>query len=193
MFCSVITNAFAFSFTGNLTNDNEVQLFNFTTSSLSDVTLRTWSYAGGTNANGDLISSGGFDPVISLFDDLGDFIDENDDGIDVSPDPISDNPYDSLITINLGVGDYTVAIMQYPIFAVGPTLADGFSDSGLSFDERTSSWALDIEGVDTAILSSTVTAIPVPAAMWLFGSGVVGLIGVTKRSSKVSALLAKLG
>jgi hypothetical protein len=34
------------------------------------------------------------------------------------------------------------------------------------------------------------TAIPVPAAVWLFGSGLVGLIGATKKSSKVSGLKA---
>lgn len=31
--------------------------------------------------------------------------------------------------------------------------------------------------------SMTVTAVPVPAAVWLFGSGLIGLIGVTRRKA----------
>ena len=48
-------SAFAgdFSFTGDFKNGNEVQPFNFTvTENFAEVTLRTWSYAGGTNAVG---------------------------------------------------------------------------------------------------------------------------------------------
>ena len=47
--------------------------------------LRTWGYAGGTNINGSLISPGGFDPILSVFDATGGLlsssalIDSNDD------------------------------------------------------------------------------------------------------------------
>ena len=37
------------SFTGTLSDPNQVLLFNFTVGSPSNVTLRTWSYAGGVN------------------------------------------------------------------------------------------------------------------------------------------------
>ena len=52
LFASLLVSGSAsaadFSFTGNFTNDNEVQEFNFSVAgSPSDVTLRTWSYAGG--------------------------------------------------------------------------------------------------------------------------------------------------
>jgi hypothetical protein len=57
-----------FSFTGNFKNDNEVQEFNFSVvRSPSDVMLRTWSCAGGTNVAGAVIQRGGFDPIVSLF------------------------------------------------------------------------------------------------------------------------------
>ena len=71
------------SFTGNLADDNDVELFDFTLASTSDVTLRTWSYAGGTNAAGNLIAAGGFDPIVSLFFGTGSpaiLFDANDDG-----------------------------------------------------------------------------------------------------------------
>jgi len=32
-----------------------------------------------------------------------------------------------------------------------------------------------------AVRSGDVSAVPVPAAMWLFGSGLLGLIGVARR------------
>jgi hypothetical protein len=35
-----------------------------------------------------------------------------------------------------------------------------------------------------------VSQVPVPAAMWLFGSGLMGLIGMRKKVSKVSVLSA---
>jgi hypothetical protein len=184
---TITANATSTSFTGNLANDDDVQLFNFTTNSLSDVTLRTWSYAGGTNANGDLISAGGFDPILALFDSLGNLIDQNDDGVGVANDPITGSGFDTLLTSSLAAGDYTVAVMQYSNFAFGPTLADGFEGSGVSgFDGRTSFWAFDISGVDTA----TVSSVPVPAAVWLFGSGLFGLIGMKKKSSNIPNLSA---
>ena len=48
-----------FSFTGNFSNDDEVQPFNFSVvGSAADVSLRTWSYAGETNAGGTEIARG---------------------------------------------------------------------------------------------------------------------------------------
>ncbi len=38
-----------------------------------------------------------------------------------------------------------------------------------------------------ALRLNTVSSVPVPAAAWLFGSGLIGLIGTRKKSSKVSA------
>jgi hypothetical protein len=82
-------NAADFSFTGNLKDDNEVQEFNFTVAeAAADVTLRTWSYAGGTNAQKTVIERGGFDPIVSLFNgSTGAQISQNDDGRLV-PDPV---------------------------------------------------------------------------------------------------------
>lgn len=41
-----------------------------------------------------------------------------------------------------------------------------------------------VSGLSCAILSGlTVSTVPIPAAVWLFGSGIVGLIGIAKRST----------
>lgn len=80
-FATGSVNTANFSFTGNFSNDDEVQPFNFSVvGSAADVSLRTWSYAGGMNAGGTEIARGGFDPVITLFDSVtGVKITENDD------------------------------------------------------------------------------------------------------------------
>jgi hypothetical protein len=158
-----------FSFTGNLTNDDDVQLFNFSVSSPRIVTLRTWSFDGGTNAGGTDISAGGFDPVIALFDNSGNLIVQVDDSD-------SGETFDSLLTQNVDVGEYTVSLMQYANFAFGPTLAEGFQGSEtINFNGYTSFWALDIKGVDNA------STVPIPNAAWLFVSGLLGLFTVKKR------------
>jgi hypothetical protein len=43
------------------------------------------------------------------------------------------------------------------------------------------------EGFDTASLAITApSAIPVPAAVWLFGTALIGMVGFSKRKSKVA-------
>jgi hypothetical protein len=175
---SVSALAANFSFSGNLAGDNDVQLFSFTLAAPSDVTLRTWSYAGGTNAAGDLIAAGGFDPIVSLFDGAGSpaiLIDANDDGFGVPVDPGTGNAYDSLLErFMLLAGTYTVALSQSNNFANGPTLGDGFLGAGNSnFDGRTSAWALDILGADSA-------GLPLPGTLALTMLGLAAA-GVTRR------------
>jgi hypothetical protein len=57
--------------------------------------------------------------------------------------------------------------------ALGTTLPGGFSLEQLDPDSSTSIY-----------LSSTlaISAVPIPAAIWLFGSGLIGLVGFSKRS-----------
>src|SRR4029453_10352361 len=45
----------AFSFTGTLTTADDVLQFEFTITADSEITLRTYSYAGGTNGAGEVI------------------------------------------------------------------------------------------------------------------------------------------
>ena len=59
-----------FSFTGSILTDDQLELFQFTAPSASTV-VRTWGYAGGTNAAGTLVPGGGFDPILSVFDATG--------------------------------------------------------------------------------------------------------------------------
>lgn len=153
-----LASAADLSFTGTFSTDDDVQTFNFTITTASTVTLRTWSYAGGTNANGDVINAGGFDPILALFDSSGELIDQNDDGSSshVAADPVTNEHWDTYLQVDLTAGTYTVAVMQYSNFANGPNISNGFSGSGTtgfvddSGDTRTNEWAFDILNVDSA-------------------------------------------
>lgn len=189
-----------FSFTGSFQQDDEVQLFNFTVGGSSSVILRTWSYAGGTNAAGNVIERGGFDPILALFDGTGFLIDTNDDGGcgPVVPDALTGMCWDTYFEQALTPGSYTVAIMEYNNFANGPYLSDGFARtgqgnftatfgwcaddqapnatgfcdvSGVLGGARSNAWAFDILGVESASTPPPVNSVPEPSPLGLLGLG----------------------
>ena len=173
-----------FSYTGSLSGPNDVQLFNFVVGSQSTVTLQTYSYAGGTMADGTVVASGGFDPILALFDSNGQLIMQNDDGAGSVPaDPNTGNHWDTYLQQILQPGTYTVSVMAFSNFANGPNLSDGFENDG-SFNDRNSNWAFDILGVSEA---TQVGAVPEPStwAMMLIG---FGAIGFAVRRQKKAAL-----
>lgn len=139
------------SFVGSLITPNDVLVFDFTLDEAGSVILRTYSYAGGTNAAGQEMPSGGFDPILALFDGLGNLIDQNDDGgsANVPADPDTGSFYDTYLESELDAGDYQVAVTVFSNFAVGPTIDDGFqSNNGDSFFDRTPNFAFDVLGAD---------------------------------------------
>ena len=164
-----------FSFTGSFSADDDVQLFGFSVGSTSTVTLKTLSYAGGTNASGVVIAAGGFDPTLALFDSSQNFIASNDDGMfpDVGIDPTTASVFDTFLELSLDPGDYTVAISQFNNFfdgGIGDNISLGFIREGeptFTFDDgfgsapmfndvdadaRTGNWAFDILNVDSAVV-----------------------------------------
>ena len=61
------------SFTGTLANSTDVfsLVFNVAGTSSQAVTVQTWGFGGGTNADGKPIAAGGFDPFVGIFSDTG--------------------------------------------------------------------------------------------------------------------------
>ncbi len=187
-----LTEAANISFTGTFTQDDEVQLFDFVVGAPSMVTLRTYSYASGTNADGMLIPAGGFDPVLTLFDSAGMLIDESNDGTfpDVGIDFVTLQVLDSFLQVSLSAGSYRVSLTQSDNVALGPTLGDGFSQQGQgSFTgvfgcpagmfcdftgaQRTNAWAFDVLNVNAQA--------PEPSSLGLLGVGLLALLGHCRR------------
>lgn len=193
---STTASAATFSFRGNFSSDDDVQLLNFSVGATSTVRLQSFSYAGGTQADGTVISAGGFDPILALFDGSGVYIDEQDDADSAPADPTTGASYDVDFTSVLGTGSYTVSIMQYDNFAIGPNLRDGFQRTGegnftsldcsanmfcdTAGDARTSFWAFDISGVEQAEIEIPAP-VPLPASAPLLLGGLLGLVRLDRR------------
>lgn len=178
--------ASAASFTGHLATDASVQLFTFDVSTPTVVTLKGYGFAGGTMADGTVVGGGGFDSILAVFDSAGKKIAQNDDGEpgQVGTDKVLGKHYDSYLSLKLEAGSYTVALTQADNFA-GDTLESEFIHSVPYFTavfgcsnarfcdqyghNLSDAWALDVTGADH------VAVTPVPAALPLLGSGMVGL------------------
>jgi len=157
-----------FSFNGYFGEDDDQAVFSIQVVTAGTVTIQTWSYAGGTDAAGQVIPRGGFDPYVSLFDASGVLIGENDDGAGKALDPHTGAALDSLLSEFLVPGFYTVVLTESPNGPNGPTLANGFHDDGnptftsvygcgfttfcdVTGDHRTPNWELDIDNVAIAL------------------------------------------
>ncbi len=123
--------ASALSVSGTFTNDDQVQLIAFRTGGTGVVRIETFGYAGGIDANGVAVAAGGFDPVFALFRADGTLLNYGDDGA-TRVDPSTGAALDALLDVLLTAGDYFVAISQFDNFAIGPTFAAGFLETGNS-------------------------------------------------------------
>jgi uncharacterized protein (TIGR03437 family) len=177
------TSAFAanFSYSGNFLRDDDKRLIYFSVSQPGDVTIRTWSYAGGVNAAGTQIPPGGFDPTLSLYNSNGDLIANNRDGGCglVAPDAVTAFCWDARLTVPLPAGDYRVVLTQSENMPNGPSLADSFvyeaqgnftpaPGSALPGfwdfypSKRTDFYALDIQGAAAAQVTTITSSAILP-------------------------------
>src|SRR5215472_6068509 len=74
MLCLPAFSGTYFAFSGNFTQDDNELFYNFTILASTNVTLQTWSYAGGTDPLSNVVPAGGFAPVLSLFDSGGNLL-----------------------------------------------------------------------------------------------------------------------
>lgn len=195
---SAIASAANFSFTGEFQYDNDVQLFSFTVGSTSEISLRSWSYAGGVNAAGQTIDRGGFDPILALFDSNGNRIGQQDDAgcPNVAADSVTGVCWDTFFTTTLEAGRYTASIQQYDNFST-PSLATGFVRDGIenrqfrngfvdaAGDRRNAFWAFDILNVNAAELPPEEPGeVPEPGSIALLSAALLGMTAVRRRRQR---------
>ena len=53
--------------------------------------------------------------------------------------------------------------------------------SGNKYEATAATWTFSTSSIDS--YSMSITAVPVPAAIWLFGSGLIGLVAVSRRKA----------
>jgi hypothetical protein len=186
---ATLAQATNLSFTGNFVFDNDVQTFTFVVGDTSTVTLRSWSYAGGTNSAGNTIARGGFDPILAVFDGAGHRLGTQDDGgcSLVAADSVTGACFDTNFSVELAAGTYTASIQQFDNFSNGDLSAgfnydgpqnqhfrDGFVDA--AGDRRDGHWAFDILNVVSAAVDPAPGSdVPEPATLTVLGAGLLGL------------------
>lgn len=169
------------NYQGNFGTGNDVFTYNFTLTEDTLATFETFGYAGGTLANGTSVADGGFDSTLTLFGPTTLFpapvTSATGDDVEDRESASSGFSWDDLITLTLAPGNYTIALTQFgnewdnDTQSWTDSASDTFIDSG--FFQRTSSYALQV--------TLEPAPVPVPAAMWLFGSGLLGLLWSAKR------------
>ena len=170
------------SYTGTFSNDNDVTTQFIFMASSGTVSAETFSYAGGTQADGNVVDAGGFDPILSLFNVVtGTLIAQNDDFAGAANDPVTGSAFDSMLdSIFILAGTYQLVLTQYANFPSEPfgtfpgSGTTNFTD--IDGNVRTNEYAFDV----------TISTVPVPAAGILFASALFGAGFLGRRKKKAT-------
>lgn len=173
---SIIAQANTYTFTGNLVNYNDVVRINFSLAQAA-ANIRVWT---DSFMNGD-----NFDPIVGLWDGTtGAKIAENDNNPSINP---SQTNLDAGFKLaNLGVGSYIFTVSSYPNFSSGSNLADGFNfdnSKPAPITDSDSIYTLNFDGIALVANATPPSSVPLPNALWLFGTAVFVFAGFSSRRS----------
>ena len=171
---SSIAQANSYTFIGNLANYNDVVKINFSLAqAASNIRVWTDSFMNGDN----------FDPIVGLWNEAtGAKIAENDDNATIGP---GQTYFDSGFKLtSLALGDYFLTVASFPNFSKGENFSDGFSsnsndssESAPTTDSKTA-YSVNIETDE-----NPPSSVPLPSALWLFGTAVFVFAGFSSRRS----------
>lgn len=187
---SVPAQATDFDFSGTFEQDNDVLLFDFDIDADSTVTIFSSSWV-----------NGGFDPIFTLFDSAGNFINYQDDGAFTGSTRSNGVNYnhdvwDIYFTSFLPAGSYQASLTQFDNIPLGFSLSDGFLYDGADYenftaafgcsqgsfcgvestdDSRTNAWEFHFLNVAQANVAEPPTSVPEPAS--LLGLLTIGVLG----------------
>lgn len=151
----------------SLTTKDDVTINPSLATAATNVRVWTDSFNGGAN----------FDPIVAVFDaTTGAKLAENDDNDTLAP---GQTFFDAgIVFSSLAAGNYFFSMAIFPNFANGNNFADGFRFSGTGTPLTSGNfYRVNLSGVDSAAVVGT----PIPAAAWLFGTGLVGLAGLRRK------------
>lgn len=123
---------------GTIATDDEVVKYDFSLISTQTLYFYTTSYAGGLNADGTTAPSEGFDPILTLSDGSGAYVNSNDEDTALynRPDTAENGPsLDAFFVQTLAAGSYSLRLTEYDNVANGTdgvagNLGQGFSRVG---------------------------------------------------------------
>ncbi len=183
------------TYTGTLAGDDQVQQYAFSIAAGTSVDFSTDSYGGGT-VNGTTTPSGGFVPVISVFNASTGLLLASDgaDGVcsgAMTADSITGMCDDANLMLSLGSGSYIVAVSEFFNVPVGPNLSDGFLEQGQgNFTGQTCGTTGAFYETDLATcvqrtgnFTLDVTTVPEPSDLW-FALPAIAFGLLRRRSAK---------
>jgi|GEM_PF-815007 len=185
-------SAYTLSYSGWFAKDDDRAEIGFMLSERGFVSLYTLSFGGGINGSGDTIVTGGFAPIVSLFEADGaqaliGLVASGGGTCIGDTDAQTGFCWDVSLAAQLAAGSYLVVLTQDDNFPLGPFLSDGFLRDGqgdftgpvfvgvpgqfilATGAQRRSHWALDI--------NLPGMAIPEPKTLGIVVLGIVLLRG----------------
>ena len=173
---SGIAQANSYTFIGNLANYNDVVKINFSLAQAA-ANIRVWT---DSFMNGD-----NFDPVVGLWNGTtGAKIAENDDNASIGS---GQTYFDSGFKLtSLAIGDYFLTVASFPNFSNGENFSDGFSNDSSESTPTTDSktaYSVNVDGVELATDENSLSNVPLPSALWLFGTAIFVFAGFSSRRS----------
>ena len=124
--------AMDYDYSGTFAKDNDVLCVEFTVDTASEITLFTSSW-----------NTGGFDPLLTIWDSTGTYLFDWDDTMDGNPGSAESNSvsyafsyYDVVYTDTFEPGSYIATITQYYNFANGATLPGATLADGFTYDDE---------------------------------------------------------